>query len=860
MAISSTTATQNFALNSTTATDEAHQAEVSTCLGSADQAQVSTCIGLSGFDSATAVKVDLGSTSTDTAVAGTGPGFRVSAQGTSLVAANGADPSTAAKATLADFNKQTGAQLANETLQFSEKRLESKDYQTLTWAFDGAPDQKLALDVKADAMAYIAKTPGLQEACDKMIAACGAIPAKVDGLKVDFALNHFATVGEAAGLSWGKTQTQVEAMLETSATPAPVFRDTKGQSGITLSGPVQGGTRTFVNVDGKNNKVDFCTNPYPRPTGTADVVLGGLGNSGQVDLVGTIVVKAGDGKPGNTWAVKDPSQRPALNPPPSDLAAAMKTDLAANAKTCDVVLEGNSADWSVLANGATATYTNQKTGTSVTIPAGAQTQVKYLDSTALNKLAGDLKDGVATKSKTDPKTTKTDPNTTTTSTSAGSNDSAVSGSSAGGTSPSTATTAATGATGATGASSPVDAMSAIDAMLSALPPAVAKKVLAFLLQKLGITVGKNDTLQDIQQKLAAALQKPGALTLAQLAKSLVEEAGRLVGQAKKSSDTKDPIDWYVDATGKNKQNEMSRWASEGKSTSRVRGDLGDWQKRETLKQTVDALGFMYAAAALTQAANGPSANAFTDRVAGHTESINAARPGGDGQWTRPLTDQPYSLATNANTAFVSPASTGNSAVAVTNTGTSNLSDSLTVQAAFIEQQNRAGDDKRRAEEQAAIGRVVNTARGLGLTATQYETFVNEAWREIRDAEVAAMNDGKELTYPIKTPKTDARLDEVRPNAAKDAQQVQAQYDAWAAQGVESTWSISPMEPGKVLKLREGYTLKSNNTLYDAAGKAVARVDPNAGKVFDLSGTNRIQGTERAFYDDLFRGEKSVVAG
>ena len=44
---------------------------------------------------------------------------------------------------------------------------------------------------------------------------------------------------------------------------------------------------------------------------------------------------------------------------------------------CEIVLEGNSADWLLRTNASTSTYTNKATNTSVTIPASRQKLISY---------------------------------------------------------------------------------------------------------------------------------------------------------------------------------------------------------------------------------------------------------------------------------------------------------------------------------------------------------------------------------------------------------------------------------------------------------------------------------------------------
>lgn len=173
--------------------------------------------------------------------------------------------------------------------------------------------------------------------------------------------------------------------ITTSITPAGplVTYGTDGREGVNVAAPVAGGQLTVMTADGKNNTIDFCTNPYPSPTGVGDAILGGTNNKGQVDLVGTVVVRAGEG---NTWTVKDPSQRPAHG-------TEVKRQLEANALNSRVVLEGNASDWSVRVSKDSATYTNERTGTSVTLPAEHQARIAYLDGARFEALATDVAQG-----------------------------------------------------------------------------------------------------------------------------------------------------------------------------------------------------------------------------------------------------------------------------------------------------------------------------------------------------------------------------------------------------------------------------------------------------------------------------------
>ncbi|HSI06046.1 MAG TPA: hypothetical protein VLC93_16285, partial [Myxococcota bacterium] len=89
----------------------------------------------------------------------------------------------------------------------------------------------------------------------------------------------------------------------------------------------------------------------------------------------------------NTWVVKDPSLR---IDPQTELQAYDKAALASNAQEQTIILEGNSADWSVHVDAVNATYTNVATGTSVTIPASAQDQVQYASASEIATTATGL--------------------------------------------------------------------------------------------------------------------------------------------------------------------------------------------------------------------------------------------------------------------------------------------------------------------------------------------------------------------------------------------------------------------------------------------------------------------------------------
>lgn len=299
---------------------------------------------------------------------------------------------------------RSGADLAVATQRFFETNQFKPSYQAATWNFDGAPNKALAAQVKSDAANYLASTPELAAATERMLHALGPTlhPAKVDGWKTDFALAHYAQEGRAAGAAWGPSKSAVDAMLDAPPASPPwakgmtpagplVTYGTDGRSGVNVAAPVAGGQLTVMTADGKNNTIDFCTNPYPSPTGVGDAILGGTNNKGQVDLVGTIVVRAGEG---NTWTVKDPSQRPALNSrSTSEFAHEMKRQLEANTLNARVVLEGNASDWSVRVSKDSATYTNERTGTTVTLPADHQARVAYMEGARFEAFTTDVAQG-----------------------------------------------------------------------------------------------------------------------------------------------------------------------------------------------------------------------------------------------------------------------------------------------------------------------------------------------------------------------------------------------------------------------------------------------------------------------------------
>ncbi|MFO0729204.1 MAG: hypothetical protein U1E65_35825 [Myxococcota bacterium] len=305
-----------------------------------------------------------------------------------------------------DFLKGSGVDAARAANDFSIAQGRKPEY------LDAALDPSVAKDAKA----YVAARPELQAAADRMLGALGPLPpGKADRWVTDFALQNYASEGKAAGQTWpGATAAKVDKLVDVkdkpatiephetklpyvtireSGTPTGVLDnyDTEGREGVKFGAAVSAGSHTVVNVDGRNNTVDFCSNPYPSPEGRGDAILGGAKNKGQADLTGTLLVRAGDA---NQWKVQDPSQRAALNGPDvSAFQASERDQLAAQAKKAQVVLEGTAADWSVRVDAKTATYTNTKTGTSVELPAGAQGQVRYVSSADADALATALKSG-----------------------------------------------------------------------------------------------------------------------------------------------------------------------------------------------------------------------------------------------------------------------------------------------------------------------------------------------------------------------------------------------------------------------------------------------------------------------------------
>lgn len=415
--------------------------------------------------------------------------------------------------------ERSGADLALTAQRFFETNQFKPSYQAATWNFDGAPNQALAAQVKSDASNYLASNPALAQAAERMINALGPNlhPAKVDGWKTDLALAHYAQEGRAAGATWGPSKSAVDAMLDAppasppwakGTTPAGplVTYGTDGRSGVNVAAPVAGGQLTVMTADGKNNTIDFCTNPYPSPTGVGDAILGGTHNKGQVDLVGTIVVRAGEA---NTWTVKDPSQRPALNSrSTSEYGTEVKRQLEANVLNSRVVLEGNAADWSVRVSNDSATYKNERSGTTVTLPADQQARIAYMDGARFETLATDVAQGrsiVKLPHGGEPRTAPTEPTPTTS------------------TSPSTGTTEPT-APQAPDGSGPVN-VDAIEELLNelltdALTEELSKELLKSMLETVdGENAGKTD-----RQK-----RKPGQV--GKLKSLLMKKAGLTSKQA-----------------------------------------------------------------------------------------------------------------------------------------------------------------------------------------------------------------------------------------------------------------------------------------------------------------------------------------
>ncbi len=421
---------------------------------------------------------------------------------------------------------RSGADLALTAQRFFETNQFKPSYQAATWNFDGAPNKALAAQVKSDAANYLASNPELASAADRMINALGRNlhPAKVDGWKTDLALAHYAQEGRAAGAAWGPSKSAVDAMLDAPPASPPwakgmteagplVTYGTEGRNGVNVAAPVAGGQLTVMTADGKNNTIDFCTNPYPSPTGVGDAVLGGTNNKGQVDLVGTIVVRAGEG---NTWTVKDPSQRPALNSrSTSEYGNEVKRQLQANTLNSRVVLEGNASDWSVRVSRDSATYTNERTGTSVTLPADHQARVGYMEGARFETFATDVAQGrsiVKLPHGGEPRTAPTEPTTNTPTTS---------------TSPSTGTTAPTGPQAPDG-SGPVN-VDAIEELLTELltdmlTEELSKELLKSMLETVdGENAGKADHKKRKPGqvgKLKSLLMKKAGLTSKQATRVL----------------------------------------------------------------------------------------------------------------------------------------------------------------------------------------------------------------------------------------------------------------------------------------------------------------------------------------------------
>ena len=91
----------------------------------------------------------------------------------------------------------------------------------------------------------------------------------------------------------------------------------------------------------------------------------------------------------------------------------------------------------------------------------------------------------------------------------------------------------------------------LQALMQAVTPQFAAATLRPLLDLLGVATALNGGLSP-----AAIVKAAGAL------------AGAKFAQAKKSSETKDPIEWYLAQTGKDRSTETTRWREEGKTTMR----------------------------------------------------------------------------------------------------------------------------------------------------------------------------------------------------------------------------------------------------------------------------------------------------
>lgn len=269
--------------------------------------------------------------------------------------------------------------------------------------------------VARDAQTYLASNPEVRAAANRMLETLpsGLLPGQVQRFETDFALGHYAAEGQHVGMSWpAATKNQAQALADAAVRePLPVEQrrlelpsvsiaekgrtsagvlteyNSNGREGVSFGAAVSTGTHTVVNVDGRNNHVDFATNPYPSSLGRGDAVLGGTSNQGRADLVGTVLVRAGEA---NAWTINDPSTRV---PTGSRYHELERSQLQENARSARVVLEGNAADWSVRVDANHATYVNARTGTSVQLPAGAQGRVSYLDSAQVDGFARDLIEG-----------------------------------------------------------------------------------------------------------------------------------------------------------------------------------------------------------------------------------------------------------------------------------------------------------------------------------------------------------------------------------------------------------------------------------------------------------------------------------
>ncbi len=134
----------------------------------------------------------------------------------------------------------------------------------------------------------------------------------------------------------------------------PTSVTTLDGTGQTIDQNVKQNVVQTIDLEGSNNKIDLSGDPKPVPGAQANIILGGSHNSGEVDVQGTIVVKAGDH---NDWTVN-------------------KADVTLDEKAPpkNVIFEGSMDDWSMTMDGnANKTFTNKETGTSCFVPLGVQT-------------------------------------------------------------------------------------------------------------------------------------------------------------------------------------------------------------------------------------------------------------------------------------------------------------------------------------------------------------------------------------------------------------------------------------------------------------------------------------------------------